>query len=124
MNTKNTTTSKTEVTQFKLELPGPLSVNPKWTVPVSKNYTARIFEVQVPERTTSHGVEPAYTKYLVVVRHNKTGLPSRNINIIDHYGRHDDCQVDLLGVMLRLEAIALILAPKVKTTVQNDDDDL
>lgn len=120
MKTKSETASNTTVTPFELKLPTELDVKPKWEVPVSKNYVARVFEWQetVYNRITGDKMDskPVYT---IVIRHKATGLAAPRM-----YGASDHLGGSLLEVMLRLESVATQLAPKKRTTVESTDDDL
>lgn len=116
---ERTEVQKTEV--FTLKLPTELNIQPKWSVPVSKNYTADVFEVQYDRMNNKTGERSGYeTRYRVRVVHNKSGLAPRTGNWEYNYGRHDFER--LLDVTNAIQGIARELQPKTKTVQTVDED--
>lgn len=116
---EKTTVEKTEV--FKLKLPSELDIQPKWEVAVSKNYTAKIFEVQYDRINNKTGVRDGWeTRYRIRVAHNKSGLAPRTGNWEYNYGR---CDLErLLDVTNAIENIAREMQPKTRTVQTVDED--
>jgi hypothetical protein len=116
------TTTMTSVVPFTLKLPAELDIKPKWQVPVSKNYTANVYELDTTEYNQKTGEKIGMKKhYKVSIRHNRSNLPSNKIQSNDYYAR--DGFETTYGVMRYLENCALILQPKTKTvTVEQDED--
>jgi hypothetical protein len=119
-------TNNTEVTEkmevFTLKLPADLDIKPKWVVPVSKNYTAQVFEMQFEKTHAQTGLPIGTgTAYRICVSHNKSGLPPRTADCEYNYGRRNESAV-LLDVMQALKTIAQELQPKTKTVRTVNED--
>lgn len=127
MKTRNEVKTNTVVTPFQIKLPSELDLKPKWTVPVSKNYTARIYEQTVDETNGVTG-DKVGTKiqFVMTVRHNVSGNSPGTIHN-NFYNAHRGSGTMVFGkildVTMALERMAELLQPKKKTTTVVDESD-
>jgi len=114
MKSTDNTTVETTTKKFELKLPAEFDIQPNWTVPVAKNWTARIYKIETP--ATDKGVATGLmsTYFHIIITHNISG---KRWSYHEH-GSHNE-----LGVMLKLKDLAAELAPKVRITKVEQDDD-
>lgn len=119
--------TNTVVTPFQITLPNELDLKPKWVVPVSKNYTARIYEQTVDDVNRVSGDKVGTkTQFVMTVRHNVSGSSPGTIHnhfYNDHRGTGVMRFNEILGVTMALERMAELLQPKKKTTTVVDESD-
>lgn len=129
MRTKNSTDSQTTVdTTFKLTLPAEIEGSAKWTVPLSHNSKAYVYEIKTQDKDEDGKVIDGQfsTSYAIRVANNKTSLTPRtllNHGAFNYYrGTGDILHIsDLLAVAGTLRAMSAALQPK-KTKVTRVDE--
>lgn len=128
MRTKNSTdTTVTASSDFQFSLPKELQLTPKWSVPVTKNATAHIYEIEQDKFNRNTGdVIGTQTVYRVEVTNNKTLMPPSNLgNVRNRYGYYDNSPVyeNLHNVVAYIRAVSAGLAPKKTKVVRVDETD-
>lgn len=129
MRTKNSTdTTVTASSDFQFSLPKELQLEPKWSVAVTKNATAHIYEIEQDKLNRMTGdVIGTHTVYRVEVTSNKTLLPPPNLgNVrINRHGYYDNSPAyeNLHDVVAYIRAVSAGLAPKKTKVVRMDETD-
>lgn len=120
MKSTRTNSTKVETTPFTLVLPDDIDIKPKWSVPVSKTYTAHVYEQTVNIYTEDKAtVARTDTHYKIVVTHNVSG----NVRSDDYNRYNGDHYASVLDVKLALGRIGRSLAPKKTTRVETEDEE-